>query len=136
MAPLGARVLCIISEKVLDALLRVIGGGIGGASSRCARRPGRVCARRAPVCVRLSGHTARLARPAPPRRLIGPSITAAARARALHPAALRGAKPAPAASRLSTLDPRAEGPVCSGRSRRLHRRVNAATRATEIEAYF
>lgn len=62
-----------------------------------------VCAAGAPVCVRLSGHTARLARPAPPRRLIGPSITAAARARALHPAALRGADPAPARVPLSTL---------------------------------
>lgn len=52
----------------------------------------RVCAAGAPVCVRLSGHTARLARPAPPRRLIGPSITAAARARSpstLRPSAAR-----------------------------------------------
>ena len=56
VAPLGARVLCIISKKVLDALLRVIGGGIGEASSRCARRRARVCAPRACVRPALGAH--------------------------------------------------------------------------------
>lgn len=105
------RRVCIISEKVFDVLLGVIGGGIGLISRR------RLCGAR--VCASGSRRTARLARPAPPRRLIGPSITP-------RPARPR---PLPEPVRLSTLS---AGPSVQIASRR----VNAATRATEIEAYF
>ncbi|CAD0204118.1 unnamed protein product [Chrysodeixis includens] len=81
---------------VLDALLRVIGGGIGGASSRCARRPARVCAGRACVRPALGAHCSISAAgtATPPDWAIHHRRP---RARALHPAALRGAEPAPRA---------------------------------------
>lgn len=118
-------------RKGSDALLRVIGGGIGGASSRAAGWPAaaRVCASRGAARCSISAA-------APPRRLIGPSITAAA------PAPRRPRRPARRASlhplrRVSTFARKAFGSICGTPPRtKFHRRVNAATRATEIEAYF